>query len=424
MSHISLGYRKEFSDTFTAEGKFTYSKSRDNIKYDYRSEDFYGIQQLETNGYEATLDTFFTPSTSLSITSGLYYRTVLNALDMADLPSFGIPTLENRVISLVDGDDIVTRAFYTQINYNLLDNLKLVMGARLEQSPKYGLERTQTLGTAPAVKDRGVYERDNIEFIPRLAAIYYLNENNIFKFLYGKAINRPSFAQNYRNSLNPLHPELEPENIETFELNYISSISQDFTLNASLFRNILNNLITRIVIFDVDQKEYESWSGNAGKMITNGIELTLKVDPLENLRLELSGTYQQTEDKRPGYEDIAVAYSPKFLGYLNISYHTEKLNLGLNGHYVGAMETFWDETIENPDGSFGARIGEKVDEYFVMGANLRIKNIFWDGLYLNVRCSNLLNGEIRYPTFTNNPWADRGTIGIGRSFLVTLGYKF
>ncbi len=137
----------------------------------------------------------------------------------------------------------------------------------------------------------GVYDEEKVEIIPRLAAIFYLNDNNIFKFLFGKAINRPSFFQNTLNSLDPNRDDLEPESIQTLELNYISNLSPMFTLNASIFRNTLNKLITRIVEFDEQTNEYESWSFNAGKMVTNGIELTLNAEPVLNLRFELSGIY-------------------------------------------------------------------------------------------------------------------------------------
>ncbi|NIM14255.1 MAG: TonB-dependent receptor [Candidatus Aminicenantes bacterium] len=423
-THISFGYRKKLSDILTAEGKLTYSKSRDSVKYNVLFDDFYGIQNFDTSGIEVELNTFISPSSALDITTGVYYRAVLDVTDMYDLPSFGLSFYENTNIFLAENDDIVTRAVFTQITYSPIDSLRLVAGVRLEQTPKYELESTRTIGTEPTVKVSGIYDEEKIEIIPRLAAIFYLNDDNIFKFLFGKAINRPSFFQNTHNSLDPNRDNLEPESIQTLELNYISNLSSVFTLNASVFRNTLNKLITRIVEFDEQTNEYESWSFNAGKMVTNGIELTLNAEPVLNFRMEFSGTYQRTEDKRDGYKDIEVAYSPKFLGYVKASYRWDTFTVALTGNYVGAMETFWDEAKENPDSSFGGRIGEKVDGYLLLGANVRIEDLFVDGLYLNIRCSNLLNEEIRYPTYTNNPWADRGTIGIGRTFLVSLGYKF
>ena len=405
------------------EGKFSYSQNRDGFKYDFLFEDFYGTQQNDSDGYELELNTFIHPFSKLDIAAGLYYRTVLNASNILDIPSFGIPSFNNRFIRLADDDNITTRALFAQIDFNPFDSLSLVVGVRLEQNPRYELIYSQTIESGTANKLSDIYNRDKVEIIPRFAAIYYLNDHNIFKFLYGKAINRPSFAQNFRTQLLSLRPSLEPESIQTFELNYINTLSSNVSINASIFRNTLENLITRVIEFDEDYN-YQTWSANAGKMVTNGVELTLNAQPFKNFRMELSGIYQKTKDKRHDYEDIAVAYSPNFLGYLKAYYRIEKFTLAVTGNYVGSMETFWDETIKNPDSTFGARIGDKVDGYFVLGANLRINDFFLEGLYLNIRCSNLLDQEIRYPNFTGNSWATRGTIGYGRRFLVSLGYKF
>ena len=423
--HIFAKYRNTLSDRITLEGKFTYSQNRDSYQFDHLFEDFYGLQDLTTNAWEGEFNAFFNADQKLDITTGLYYHCIFNADNKYDLPSFGVPTLENNHYFLVGGDQIVTRALFTQWNYSPFSSLRLVAGVRLEQSPQYGLGSTQTYGNQPPVKRSAVYNRDEIEVIPRFAALFYLNDRNIFKFLYGKAINRPSFFQNTRNTLDPLRVDLEPESIQTLELNYISTFSSRLTLNASIFRNVLDKLITRVVQFD-DQGNYLSWSENAGKMVTHGLELSLNAEPLDNLRLELSGTLQKTKDKRAEFEDIEVAYSPKVLGYVKASYRTGWLRLAVTGNYVGAMETYWDRTKPDADGIIrkGGRIGDKVGGYFVLGVNVRLEDLVIDGLFLNIRCSNLLDEDIRYPTFTNNEWAKKGTIGIGRTFLLTLGIKF
>jgi outer membrane receptor protein involved in Fe transport len=425
-THISFGYNKELSNTLNLQGKFTYSKSRDSMEFDYLFNDFYGIQTFDTDAIELELDAFIVPSLDLKITTGLYYRAILNAETLVDIPSFGNPALENFLRSISPDDNIETRAIYTQVNYSPFGSLKLVAGIRMEQSPKYGLFSSRTYGTNPPGKQFGDYNREKIEIIPRFAAIYYLNRKNIFKVLFGKAINRPSFFQNSYNSLDPTLDDLKPESIQTLELNYIGTISSKLALNVSLFHNILENLITRDFEFNESTGYWRSWSSNAGKMITNGVELSLTARPIENLKLELSGTYQNTDDKRDNYKNIDVAYSPNFLGYLKASYHSAIFSLAVTGNYVGAMETFWDETIGDPNVKpiSGSRIGDKVDGYFVFGANLRLEDLFLEGLYLNLRCSNLLDAEVRYPTFTNNPYFDRGTLGMGRSFLLTVGYKF
>lgn len=423
VAHLSFGYRKALSDNLTLEGKLSYSQNRDWYKYKSLFNDIYGLQQLSSNGFEVELNTFIRLNSSLDIKTGVYYRAILNADNMYDIPSFGNPDLENNYKFLADSDNIVTQSLFAQVTYSPIDSLRLTAGLRLEQTPKYKLESIHTIGKEQPIHLSGIYNQDKIDFIPRLAVIYYLNTQNIFKFLFGKAINRPSFFQNTQNTLDPLRDDLIPENIQTFELNYISSFSTAFTLNVSIFHNSLENLITRIVELTPDAN-YVSYSGNAGKMITQGIEITLKAEPADYLRMELSVTYQKTKDEREGCNDVGVPYSPNLLGYFKTYYHTGNFTAAVTGNYVDGMETYWDETRKSPENPCGNRIGKKTKGYFILGTNLRFENLLINGLYLNIRCSNLLDEEIRYPTTTLNAFLDRGTLGSRRTFLVSLGYKF
>ncbi len=422
-TRLLLGYRKTFSDTFTIDGKFNYSQIEATFDYDWFRSNFYGTQQNRSKALEAELDVFINPSEKLDIKAGLHYRTVIDATNSYDLPSSPSPTTLNQYFYLGEGDGIVTRAFFVQAMYKPLKNLELVAGLRLEQMPEYKLGNIQTFDPHNQIKVEETYSEDNVEFIPRLALVYSFNHRNIVKLLYGKAINRPSFFQNTKNTLDPLRDDLQPEYLRTLELNYIGVLSPKITLNAGIFRNTLENLVTRILVFD-ENNNYESWFANAGKMVTTGVELTLQTRPFKGFSLELSGTYQETEDKRAGFENIDVAYSPEFLGYLKASYHCKKFTLAVTGTYVGPMETYWDETVDNGDGPFGNRIGEKAPGYLNLGANLRIEDILIHGFYLNLRVSNLLDQEIRYPSNSGSEWADRGTLGHPRFFLLTLGYKF
>ncbi len=421
---VNFGYKKDISEKLSIDAKFTYSRNRVNTKYDFLFPGFYGVETVDSNAWEGEFILFYRPNPLLDITSGLYYRSVLGDSDTYDLPSFGDPSLENVTFKLADGQFIMTRALFSQLNFSPFEKLKLVAGVRFEQVPSYKIISQSVYQTDEPVTNEGVYDRERIETIPRLAIIYYLNKHNIFKFLYGAAINRPSFFQNTRNALDPVHNNLKPERIHTLEINYITTLTKGVTLNLSLFRNTLDNLITRIVRFN-DEGQYESWSGNAGKMVTNGAEMAINIEPVDNLRIELSGSLQKTKDKRENYKNIPVAYSPNFLGYVRASYRIAPFTISLTGDYVDKMETYWDETILNPDSTYGNRIGEPVDSYFIFGCNVRFDNIFLlNGLYLNLKCSNLFNDTVRYPTYTNNSWADAGTLGIGRQFLLTMGYKF
>lgn len=110
--------------------------------------------------------------------------------------------------------------------------------------------------------------------------------------------------------------------------------------------------------------------------MTNGVELSVLFSPLNNFRLELSGTYQKTEDKRNGFGDIDVAYSPNLLGYAKASYafDTGKIGNGifsLTANYVDKMEPYWDNTpqkTDNPGSPPKGGLAGKLTAIFYLGA--------------------------------------------------------
>jgi len=417
-------YKNPLSKYLTLECKFSYSTYRTLDKYDYLFKDFYGIQQSETNAWEGELNAFIKVSKNIDITAGLNNRSILNAYNMYDIPSFG-PSTSHQYLFLTPNNSIDIRSLYSQVNYQPFANLKFVAGVRFEQMPEYTIGKLiadSTWTHFPTMEYN--YKQERVATIPRFAIIWSLTDRNILKILYGQAINRPSFFQNTSNNLNSNIPLLQPEWITTYELNYLSYLSENLYLNADIFYNTLDKLISRSSELD-SLHNYKTWFGNTGKMTTTGVEFTVQLNPVKDLRMEFSGTYQKTKDLRKGFEDIQVAYSPKILGYLKVSYHIlPKLIIAFTGNYVGSMLPFYDETIMNPDSTYGARIGEKVKGHLFLGSNLRLENIFEHGYYLNLKFNNILNNEIRYPTTTNNSWADKGTLGPGRTFLVSIGKKF
>lgn len=430
---LNFGYTKKFSDKIRAEAKFGYFLDNWTFDNDYFFEGIYSNQTNAASGYKADLILFMDPSPTLNVTVGVSYINVLEDYFTADIPLFGYP---NYTMTLSDGESMITQSVYTQLNYDISDKLKLVAGLRLEQVPEYTLEDIQNEGldgwlppgsTTPLaeITNQATYSYTKVELIPRLALIYGLDERNYFKFLYGKAINRPSFFQSRDLLYYPGDP-LQPETIQTFELNYLGTLSNTFYVNLSLFHNILDRLIYRTHFFDQEQNEYYTRQANVGKMVTNGIEFKLSIIPSRKVNMEFSGIYQQTKDKRPGFENIEPGYSPRFLGYIKAyCFFTPEVSLAITGNYVGEMESYYDPTLENPDGSFGRRLGEKVDDYFILGANFRMRDMWGTGFFINIKGSNLLGQEVRYPATSNNSgYAYYGTIGRSFSFLLTVGYYF
>ncbi len=163
-------------------------------------------------------------------------------------------------------------------------------------------------------------------------------------------------------------------------------------------------------------------------METYGAEATIYFRPSQSLTLELSGVYQKTRDL---HFDIDASYSPGMLAYFKAVYHPSRnFTFSVSGRYIGAMEPYYDPTpIYSDDGEFTGdytgRTSETVDPYLNIDANISVSNIVTDGTFLNLHVTNLLDTEYYYPTLSiNNAWADRGTLGNGRRYMLTMGYHF
>lgn len=413
----SLGYENQISDDLRVNGKMTYHTFDFDLDWDITSSTLNGAEAGKTTGgsdyFEYELDAFLNVTSNFELTTGVYYKNTTDTRFSADLPIFNLSE------KATTNDEIDLWAVFTQANYSPWEKLRFVAGLRLEQMLEYEINYDRDSGSTALSRTTGTYDEDDLEIIPSLAGIYSFNEKNILKLLYGKAIARASFFQS-RDQVKDNLPNLETEEIDTYEANYITTPSSRVTVNFSLFHNILDNLIVRTV--SAEAGGITTYFANGGRLVTNGAELSIQVKPVERLLARLSLTYQDTEDQREGFEDIEVAYSPHFLGYAKISYQfTDRVSFALTGTYVDEMETEWDVRLNNYS---GGRVGEEVDGYYLLGANLRVDDIFGTGCYFNLRGSNILDEEYHYPTYVNNTWADRGTLGEPMQILATIGMKF
>ncbi|MCP4155175.1 MAG: TonB-dependent receptor, partial [bacterium] len=337
VARINIKYSKRLSDKFKIDAKFGYFSHRMTFDYDMLVENFYGTQNNQSTGYKAEFNAFLNPSPKLNVILGLDYKKITDAVSEYNFPVWGLNYVHRN---LVPGESMITQSLFTQLNYKFSEKFKIVAGLRLEQTPEWkwewkegNIDAGNPIYTTAPTK----YSYTKAEFIPRLALIYAINENNFLKFLYGKAINRPAFFQQAANL--GATTSLYPETIQTFELNYIGSLSSTFTVSLSFFRNMLDKLIIRTLMVD-DEGNIISQFGNGGEMNTMGVELTINTRPFDNFHLEFSCTYQNSKDERPGFKDIEPGYSPNFLGYLKASYFfDEDISIAATGNYVDQMET-------------------------------------------------------------------------------------
>jgi outer membrane receptor for ferrienterochelin and colicins len=424
-THLRLGYKKDFSENLSMDSKLTYVHHRGYVHYDapfpVNTLDF---QDEYATAYEGEMTLQWKASKQFDLTSGLYYRRTPNVRTYLDLP--GLPSaiaFQKSSQNLASGEALVNEAIFSQLNYHPDQYWKLTAGLRLEKI--LGYDALIEYGATPATYKQTVakYADQKLAVIPRFAAIYTPNQEHIFKLMYGKAITAPSFGQNTTSRVEGNLPPLNAEQIETYELNYITYLSPRYMVSANLFHNRSKNLLERVM--KVDQfSNYTSFLGNAGKWSTNGIELGLQAQPTDNTTLELSIAYQKAKDINRS--EIEPAYSPSILGQFKLSYQFDKqLSISLTNYYVSKMEVFFDPSLKNPDGSFGRRInGTPSKNYLMTGVNLRYQDWLNKGAFLNLKINNIFNKEITYPTFTRNNWIDKGSVGEERSFMLTLGYEF
>ncbi|MGL1889850.1 MAG: TonB-dependent receptor [Reichenbachiella sp.] len=411
-SNIHAAYTIPVNDNLQIEAKFT------NSAYKYHATDVnilapdqYVLLDVTSKAQEYELNMFYDIADKHKLSVGLYDRYSSSVERLLDAALLGSP---NQRTTLGPDPSMNTFAAYTQLDASLGDNLKLVIGARVEKSSNYDIV-TQGMDVVDnwVVTQASTTTVDDVQFIPRLAAIYSINSNNTLKLMYSQSKKRPTFVE-LDNNFRGNGTGLNFANMITFEGNYLTSINNKVSLNASVYYNILSDLVVRTVVISGSTPIVSST--NNGEANTVGAELTLKADIVDNLRAEISLTYQKTEDKTAGMEEVDFAFAPSLLAYIKASYKVrDVIKFGVKARYVGEMEAEWNPASQT-------RYGDQSPAYILVDVNV-YANIY-KGLYSNLLVSNLLDEEVRYGSNQNSTWTDKGMLGYGRRVQFTLGFKF
>jgi len=407
--HFKVGVKKKINNFFSYDINIAYHNYDMHLNFDLNSIG-YNYSNGKSTSYETEWLAYLNFSEQFDLTTGICLRESRDIKFGGELDIIKVSS--NDILD----DKIKTYSIFTQANYALSSKIKFIAGMRLEKLSKFNYLHLDSIDNI----EKKIYQEDYIDFIPRLAAVYQMNKKNIFKFMYGKANAKPSFFQ-IRDQVLGRKNNLQNEYIETFELNYISFPCKYFSFSSSLFFNTLDKLIVRKL--DVSRGNHIAYGSNSGKINTKGIELTSQFFFKEQFHAELSFMYQDSEDQRDFYKNMNTPYSPKILGYFKASYRFgNTLTLSVNGNYVDEMETLWDETKENPDGTYGNYVGEKTDDYFTLDANIRIDDFIKKGLFISIHGSNLFNKEYLHPC-SSSTFFEKGSIGMGRLLMISMGIK-
>jgi outer membrane receptor for Fe3+-dicitrate len=349
-----------------------------------------------------------------------------------DHPIFRDPIYYNADWYLDNPGGITNLAPYLQVQYSPMENLKLIAGLRMQYSPDYSFSIRYAYDTAvfkdPYFTNHYIhykYKPDKFELVPRLALIYSFNDENILKILYGKAMKNPSFESVTDASTRGFN--VQPEFINTLEVNYTARFGRTFKAGGSVFLNYLDDLIVRKLLFEYLPNDTNLYSvlGNGANRKSMGAELSLSWTPFRNLSLQAAATYQETSARNTETDSLKVPYSPPLLAYVNLNWEPfESVHLSLTSTFVDKMITGWDPQRRNENKTMGDYYGDPGKSYFNLGANLRLDPILNSRWYANLHITNLLNSTQYYPTTNFSSWANKGILRPDRAFLFTLGVRF
>ena len=130
---------------------------------------------------------------------------------------------------------------------------------------------------------------------PRAALVWSATHDTTVKFLYGQAFRAPSFAELY-NQNNPValgNRDLDPEEMETFEIALDTRRFTDFHIGVNLFYYEWDDIIEFVPnpMLSGDQAE------NVGEQTGYGSEIEVEWLPIDELLVTANYAYQHSEDE-------------------------------------------------------------------------------------------------------------------------------
>ncbi|MFZ0980172.1 MAG: TonB-dependent receptor [Candidatus Acidiferrales bacterium] len=238
---------------------------------------------------------------------------------------------------------------------------------------------------------------------PRLGLIYHPHHTTALKLLYGTAFRAPEpfemspdYGPFYDNNF-----QLKPETIRSVEGVVEETLGQHFTLEGSVFRNWINNLIT----VETNPADGLSIYENSGQVNATGVEVELDGRFAGDLQGRASYSYTATE--QPVTHQI-LPNSPTQLGKLNLSVPVvhQWLFASLDAQYTSPVQTLAANTVS----------GFSVFNVTLLGHTL--------GKHLDVSASvyNILNKKYFDPGRPEDP--EDSIQQDGRNFRIKLTGRF
>ncbi len=202
-----------------------------------------------------------------------------------------------------------------------------------------------------------MYEKSNIYkdvFIPRFSFIYS-GKKDVLKLIYASSFLTPgsevtvdqiSFGNNIMG-----RKDLDPEYINSFELNYTKCWTKKIMATLAVFRNYTDNFIQQVKDSILPAPYTHTWK-NIGNSVAYGFDLSVNVRPSSTLRTFFSYSYVDgyikdllMEGAFTKIDRLPASALNHFKVGVNWLIFDKKLNLYIHDLYIGTRYTWEDDKI-------------------------------------------------------------------------------
>jgi outer membrane receptor for ferrienterochelin and colicins len=218
------------------------------------------------------------------------------------------------------------------------------------------------------------------EINPNLSMSYQFNERGRVRGSVGRAFAAPTlsklYADNWKMGSYIVHanPDLQPEKSWGYQLGLDYDLSDRFTLQTTLFRNDIEDLLDNTKA-TISGEKHMYWV-NIGKAMTQGAEINLLARLGANLKGNFTYTYLETENKETGKE---LDERPQNTVTLSLDWQAPYgTQVQLSGKYRGERYSDSANTV-------------KLDAYTTVDLNVEKK--LTDKYSIYVKAKNLLDEE-------------------------------
>lgn len=327
---VALRYSKSRADLdgFSSTPPYSFS---DALGYYVKTDQLYlrpeGNLSLFNNFWDQKLGFSFNDS-KRDYSDGYYYNGQSLKLDWQHLlhlhktNDFTLGLERKDDYAQTDGMDekhAATTSFYLQDQIKLFDSWFTTLGVRVDDHDRFGTEATYRFTTAYLVKQTGTKIRGSYGTGFRSPSLYELYA--------------PPLASMWGNFLGG-NASLKPEKSTGWDIGVEQTIPVMKThLSATWFRNDFKNMIRYMT-----DPSWNSYYDNVDKAHSQGVELTVSLQPVDELAIKATYTYTETQDDTVGSTTYGKqwAYRPKNKLTFDANYSfLKKANINLGLVYVG-----------------------------------------------------------------------------------------